>query len=62
MLSHILITGGGESSSDFLGSEILTKSVLFGSERGRIFFGSQKKRQRDFLGSEKRTKGFFWVC
>ena len=55
---HILMTGGGPS--DFFGSEILAKSVFFGSmEDAGIFLGHEKKNRGIFLGCEKRTKGFF---
>ena len=38
--------------------------VIFGGgvcEKRWDFLRSRKK-QSDFLGCEKRTKGFFWVC
>ena len=43
---------GGGGPSDFFGSEILAQSDIFGS----------MKDAGIFLGSEKTTKGFFWVC
>ena len=43
--------GGGGGLSDFFGSEILAKGNFFGSERCQ-----------DFLGSQKKTEGFFWVA
>ena len=51
--SHILMMGGG-GPSDFFGSEILAKSVFFGS----------MKNAGMFLGCKKRIKGLreFWVC
>ena len=42
----------GGSPSDIFGSEILAKGDFFGS----------MKDAGIFLGREKRTKGFFWVC
>ena len=54
--------GGGGGPSDFLGSEILAKSDFFGSMKDAGIFWVAKKKPRDFLGCEKRTKGFFGVC
>ena len=48
--SHILMTGGGGGPSDFLGSEILAISDIFGSKRDAAILG----------GCEERTKGCFW--
>ena len=53
--------GGGESPSDFFGSEILAQSYFFESVKDARIFWGRKKNQREFLGCEKRTKGFFWV-
>ena len=64
-----LMMGGGGSLSDFLGSEILAKSVFFWVyERHRYFFGLQKKEGflwvaknqelRDFLGYAKKYSDF----
>ena len=47
--SHILMTG---APSNFLGSEILAKSDLFGSMKDAGFFWVTKKK----------TEGFFWVA
>ena len=54
---------GGKGPSDFFGSEIVAKSNFFGSTKcAGIFLGCEKKnRLRDFLGCQKRTKGFFGV-
>ena len=54
--------GGGGSPRDFFwGSEILAKSDLFGSIKDAgIFLGSRKKRQRDFLGLQKKDLRVFW--
>ena len=41
--------------------QFLPNVIFWVYERHPDFFGSQKK-QRDFLGYEKRTKGLFWVC
>ena len=58
------MTGGGPSG--FFGSDILAKSDFLGSMKdARIFLGRKKnpkKTEGFFGGSEKRTKGFFWVC
>ena len=48
--------------SDFLGSEIVAKSDFFGSMKDAGIFWVAKKSRGIFLGYEKRTKGFFWVC
>ena len=56
------VGGGGGGSSDFLGSEILTKSEFLGlNKKMPGFFGVVKKTEI-FMGCEKRTKGFFGVC
>ena len=54
--SHILMTGwgGGESTSDVFGSEILAKSDFFGSMKDVGIFLGRKKKQRNFLGLRKR--------
>ena len=52
---------GGRVPSDFFGSEILAKVIFWVYERRCDFFGSRKKTGI-FLGCEKGTKGFFWVC
>ena len=49
--SHILMMGG-EGSKRFFGSEILAKGDSFGS----------MKDTGIFLGREKKTKGYFWIC
>ena len=46
------MTGG---PSDFLGSEILAKSSFFGSMKDAEIFWVAKRKQRDFLGCEKRA-------
>ena len=47
-----LMMGGGGGLSDFFGSEILAKSVFFGSMKDAgIFLGCKKKR--DFYGLRK---------
>ena len=54
--------GGGGGPSNFLGSEILAKSDIFGSIKTPGFFWVAKKNRGIFWGWEKRTKRFFWVC
>ena len=49
-------------SSDFFESEILAQSDIFGSLKDAGILGGRKKTRGTFLGCEKRTKGFFWVC
>ena len=52
--------GGGPS--DFFGSEILAKRDVLGSMKDAGIILGREKKQRFFLGYEKRTKGLFWVC
>ena len=62
--------GGGESPSDFFGSEILAQSDFFGSMKDAgIFLGREKKPEgflwvaktglRDFFGCAKKSSDFF---
>ena len=47
----------------FLGLKFWPKVIFFGVyERLRGFGGVAKKNGGIFLGCEKRTEGFFWVC
>ena len=57
-----MMEGGG--SKCFFGSEILAKIDFFGSmkDTGRDLFWGREKKQRDFFGCNKRTRGIFWVC
>ena len=59
-----MMEGGGGGPSNFLRSEILAKSDIFGSMKdGGIFLSREKKNRGIFWEPcEKRTKGFFWVC
>ena len=54
--------GGGGGPSDFFGSEILARSNLFGSMKDARIFWDREKKRGIFLGSKKRTKGFWGVC
>ena len=51
--------GGGESTSDVFGSEILAKSDFFGSMKDAGIFLGCKKKQRNFFGLRKRDRDFF---
>ena len=54
------MTGGG---SDFLGSEILAKTVIFfGSMKDAGILLGREKNRGIFWSYEKRTKGVFGVC
>ena len=55
------MTGGG-GPSDFLGLKFWPKVIFLVHEIRRDFFWVTEKKQRDFLGCKKRTKGFFAVC
>ena len=46
----------------FFGPEILAKSDFFWVYERRWDFLGREKKQRDFFGCVKMTKGFFWVC
>ena len=48
------VGGGGESTSDVFGSEILAKSDFFGSMKDAGIFLGRKKKQRNFFGLRKR--------
>ena len=60
--SHILVTGGGGSPSDFFGSEILAKSDFLGFMKDAGIFLSNagifwvaKKELTDFFGYAKKV-------
>ena len=54
--------GGGGGPGDFFGSEILAKSDFLGSMKDAGIFWVREKKQRDFFGCVRLTKGFSWVC
>ena len=54
-LTHFNDEEGGGGPSNIFGSEILAKSDFFRSMKDAgIFFGSQKKKQRDFIWVTKK--------
>ena len=46
----------------FLGLKFWPKVIFLGLWKTPGFFWVAKKNRGIFLGCEKRTKGFFWVC
>ena len=46
--------GGGGGLREFFGSEILAKSDFFGSIKDAGIFLGHEKKQRDFLGLQKK--------
>ena len=51
--------GGTGCPSDFFGCEILAQSDFGGSMKDAGTFLDRQKKQRDFFGLRKRTKGSF---
>ena len=59
--SHILMTPGeGGRTSNFLGSEMLSKDYFLGSMKDAGIFWVAKKPRRDCFGLRKKNQRIFW--